>query len=187
MRPATSQPVLRALYADASWDAVQISDLSISGTDESSGVGFTCGEEAYKRLDEYVGRTIFQRVGWSGLSTSIARPYGNIGLVVDDCTFADADYHLWTRSNQAPGDPMHGGVVKMRRSRFIGFRKAMFYIDSTNAPGGQIDFEDCVIENAPGFPFYIRGFDGADSTPCIRVARTWNESTAQGQDIEVEG
>lgn len=179
---------LRALYALASWDSVSIADLSIQGAGRRQGVGLVCGHQDYVANDEYIGRTNLDRVGFDNLDRCISRPYGNIGLNIDSCTFGDANYHFWTRSNVSPpGDPMHGGNLIVTRSRFTAFQRAMFYLDSGSTSGGQIVFSECVVENGPGFAIYIRAFNAAGPTPTLRFRNTWNENNATGRDIEVEG
>jgi hypothetical protein len=184
---AADGAALRALYAVASWDPVSISDLSLRGNSPLRGIGLAHGHELYVRNDEYVGRTILNRVGFENLDRSISRPYGNIGLVIEDCTFSNANYHIWTRGSSAPpADPMHGGNLVVARSRFSGFKRAMLFLDCQH-PGGQITFSDNVIEQGSGFVIYIRSFNGAGATPGIWFIRNWNEATATGRTVEIEG
>lgn len=185
--PAPGSPALRALHSEPSWDAVQISDLSVRGLN-GRGIGLVCGGDRYRRHDEYVGRILLQRVGFAELDRCVVRPYGNIGLYIDGCTFGPANYHLWT-ATRAPreADPMHGGAMVVSRSHFTGFAEAAIYLESPAHEGGQVVFTDNVFELAEGFVLYVRGFAGAGGVPGITFARNWNEQTATGRAIEVEG
>lgn len=189
LRPvAPDATVLRALYREGSWDGVEIADLSIEGLGTRRGTGLSHGAVTYQRGDEYVGRTALTRVGFSNLQTCVARPYGNIGLWVDNCTFAEADYHLWGRS-RAPGggsDAMHGGNVIVTRSHFSAFFKASLYLDSPVGDAGQIVFENNIFELAPGFVAFIRAFS-TGPVPGLIFRRNWNEQTATGRNVEIDG
>lgn len=186
--PATDDGVaLRALYREGSWGVVSIRHMTIRGRDRQ-GVGFQCGADSYGRHDEYTGATAFSGVEFDQLRICIARPYGSIGLWVDQCQFGAADYHFWSRSRTAgaESDAMHAGCLIVTRCHMQGFEKAMSYIDSS-VDSGQVSFENNVFELAPGFVAYVRAFNDASGTPGMVFRSNWNEATATGRNIEVEG
>ncbi len=179
--------VLRALYREGSWGVVSVRDLTIQGRDRR-GVGFHCGADVRGRHDEYTGATAFTGVDFENLGTCVARPYGSIGLWVDQCRFGEADYHFWSRAQTAgpDRDAMHSGCLIVTRCHMQGFAKAMFYIDSP-VDSGQVVFENNVFELGVGFVAYIRAFNDASGTPGMVFRSNWNEVTATGRDIEIEG
>lgn len=180
----TNQPVLRAMYRDGGWDPVLIADLGLRGTGRQ-GVGLQHGGDSYARGDEYVGRTSLLRVAFSGFDRSISRPFGNIGLRVDNCTFAEANVHVWTRGHSpSPGDIMHGGVVSLERSHFSGFEQALLYLDSPQVDSGQVVLRDNVFERANGHVLFIASFGAAGATPGILLENNWNEQTALAASVQ---
>lgn len=171
------RPVLAIRHADAAWDAVTISDLSLQG-DGSDGIGL-----GYRDDDDalFAGRTIVRNVRFAGFEKCISRPRGNIGLVLEDCQFEDAEYHLWGQSTRtASGGVMHNGALIARRCHFQRAVNAVMRSRSDVAGSGQVVFEDCIFENNPGFVFIFERFESRDSVPGIVLRSCWNEANATG-------
>jgi Pectate lyase superfamily protein len=180
---------LQAGYREGSWDGVTISDLTISGSGRLQGVGFQAGSTQYRKDDEYSGSTYLSRVQFNNLGKCIARPRGSIGLWADGCQFGPAEYHFWGRGilQSDRQDAMHGGCLVVSRCHMDGFTKAMFYIDSPTGDSGQIIFENNIFEGGSGFVAYVRSFNNAAGEPGILFRSNWNENTATGKKIEIEG
>lgn len=182
-----TQPVLRALYREGSWNYVTIANLDIVGKD-GQGIGFAAGADAYVTGDEFAGRTRFVNVGFADLSCAIRRDAGQIGLSLDQCTFASADYHLYSTANQpGRGEIMHAGVLSARDCHFTGARSAVAYLDSPVAGTGAVLFDNCIMERNPGFVFYIPAFANVDATTDFVVRDCWNERNAIAGRTEVNG
>lgn len=181
--------VIRALYREGSWDAVTISDMSLSGAGANEGNGFVAGEDDYGRHDEYTGGTFFSRVQFTNFNKCISRPYGSIGLWIDGCQFGRANFHIWSKgSAQGPDrDMMHAGCVIVSRCHMDYFLKAMFYIDSRDGDCGQIVFSDNIFEGGPGFVAYFRSLNSSGGVPGIVFRSNWNENTATAKDLVIEG
>lgn len=179
--------VLRILYI-AGWEAVSIADLTLRGSGRFQGKGLIHGHEDYAAYDEYAGRTTLERMTFENFDRTIERPRGNIGLYIDQCTFNLANFHLWTRDNRPPpGDEMHGGNLVVTRSHLSGFRQAMMFMDCAGTANGQVSFTDCIFEQGSGFVVYLRSFNGAGGVPGMMFRNNWNELTATGRDLTIEG
>lgn len=181
--------IIRALYREGSWDAVTISDMSLSGAGANEGNGFVAGEDVYGRHDEYTGGTFFSRVQFTNFDKCISRPYGSIGLWIDGCQFGRANFHIWSKgSAQGPDrDIMHAGCVIVSRCHMDYFLKAMFYIDSREGDCGQIVFSDNIFEAGPGFVAYFRSLNSSGGVPGIVFRSNWNENTSTAKNLVIEG
>lgn len=181
--------ILRALYRQGSWDAVNIADVSLTGTGSLQGNGFVAGSDIYQKHDEYTGSTFFNRVQFANLDKCISRPFGSIGLWVDGCQFGSANYHFWSKNVEKAGesDMMHAGCVVVSRCHMDYFAKAMFYLDSSNGDCGQIAFENNIFESGPGFVIYIKSFNSSGGVPGMSFRNNWNENTATGKELVIEG
>lgn len=184
-----NSPILRALYREGSWDAVTISDMSLSGVGTNEGNGFVAGEDEYGRHDEYTGGTFFSRVQFTNFDKCISRPYGSIGLWIDGCQFGRANFHIWSKgSAQGPDrDIMHAGCVIVSRCHMDYFLKAMFYIDSREGDCGQVVFDYNIFEAGPGFVAYFRSLNSSGGVPGIVFRSNWNENTATAKNLVIEG
>lgn len=178
--------VLRGAYRSGTWDAVTVSDLSITGGERLVGIGFRAGDDAGAKDDEFVGRTRFENVRFVNLDTCIDRPRGQIGLIVDACQFEDARVHLAAQAREQAGRPlMHAGNILVRGSHFQQAREAVVQLDSVVTGSGQITFQDCIMESNPGIVFDIRNLNAVDSVPAMTVSRCWNEQNATAATVTV--
>lgn len=185
--PAKSAIVLNALYRDASWQYVTISDLDIVGVD-GGGTGFQAGADRYVAGDEYAGRTRLSNIHFRDLDRCVARPHGQIGLTIEDCTFGGAEFHIWGRSHpESPGDRMHNGNLVVRHCHMDGARKAVFFVDGPETGTGQIIFDGCIMEANPGFVFFANNINSADSVPGMLAKNCWNEANGANPATVIEG
>lgn len=185
--PARSDTaILTAFYRNGAQTAVYVSDLDLIGIGELQSTLFLAGGQRYTKNAEFSGGTHFARVRFHNADKCIERRFGSIVLVVDQCTFTDANYHIHTTSfeGQDSGFPMHGGCTSVSRSRLLGFRKAMFYVRSGVQGSGQVTFSENIVENGPGFVFYIDGFV-ATRVPAIAIRDQWNENAAAGTQLTI--
>lgn len=172
------RPVLQATYRDGSWNYVSIANLDLKGA-SGRGIGFAAGANTYVRGDEYAGRTRFTNVGFSNLDIAIQRLAGEIGLIIEQCGFDSAKYHLFSTSHpHGTGSAMHSGIVTVRDCHFTGAQSAVAYFDSSVAGTGGVLFDNCVMERNPGFVFYVNAFANVDATTDFVVRDCWNESNA---------
>ena len=181
--------ILRAVYRQGSWDAVNIADLSLTGAGKLQGNAFVAGSDAYQKHDEYTGSTFFNRVQFTNFDKCISRPYGSIGLWVDGCQFGTANYHFWSKNAEDAGesDMMHAGCTVISRCHMDYFAKAMFYLDSPNGDCGQIVFENNIFESGPGFVIYIQSFSSSGGVPGMSFRNNWNENNATAKELVIEG
>lgn len=180
--------ILTAFYRNGAQSAVYVSDLDLVGTGKFQSTLFLAGGQTYSKNAEFSGGTHFERVRFHNADKCIERRFGSIVLVVDQCTFTDANYHIYATSFDGSngGVPMHAGCTSVSRSRLLGFRKAMFYVRSTVQGSGQITFSENIVENGSGFVFYIDGFV-ATRVPAIVIRDQWNENAADGMQLIVAG
>lgn len=174
--PDPRSPALAVRHADASWDAVTISDLTVQGGGNRTGVGL-----GYRNDDDaiYAGRTILRNVKFANLDICISRPRGNIGLWIEDCQFESANYHIRGEGRTTHnGDVMHNGVLTARRCCFQQAAAAVFRSHSDVAGSGQIVFEDCIFENNPGSIIVLERFESRDAVPGVTLRSCWNENNA---------
>lgn len=181
---AADRPVLEAGYNSGSWSVVEISDLSITG--DGTGIGFQAGHTPRRPLDEFAGRTLFRGVRFENLHICISRPYGQIGLWLQNCVFASADYHLYSIGTVAPGEPMHAGNLVARDCHFSGASKAVFFMKSATIGTGQITFDHCIMELNPGYVFYADTLNGVDGVPGMLVRSCWNEQNATAASVVID-
>lgn len=188
LEPAkVGHPAIRLLDARGDWTTTRLADFSIEGDPSLESDGIVFGHDTYRSNDEFIGRVSIERVGFHNLDRCIVRPFGNIGLFIDDCTFATANLHLWARNVVVGGGEMHAGCLQVSRSHFTGFRCAMAYLASGDTLSGQVSFTDCVFEAAHGFVFYVDGFRCVGGLPALAVRGCWNEITATGERVSVAG
>ncbi|WP_322966091.1 hypothetical protein [Sphingomonas fuzhouensis] len=181
---AADRPVLEACYNSGSWSLVEIADLSIIGT--GAGIGFQAGHLPRKPLDEFAGRTVFRNVRFDRLQTCISRPYGQIGLWLQNCVFGAADYHLHSVGTMTPGEPMHAGNLVARDCHFAGAAKAVFFMNSSAIGTGQITLDHCIMELNPGYVFYINALNGVEGVPGMLVRSCWNEQNATAESVTID-
>lgn len=180
--------VLRGAYRSGTWDTVTISDLTVTGGETITGVGFRAGGDKPVNDDEFVGRTRFENVRFANLDTCIDRPRGQIGLSIENCQFEDARVHLSGNARKQTGRAlMHGGNMLIRGSHFQRASEAVVRIDSNVTGSGQITFEDCIMESNPGMVFDIRNLNANDSVPALVVSRCWNEQNATAKNVSIDG
>lgn len=176
---------ITALYRNGEIAPVSITDLGFRG-DGRAGVLFSAGGTRYVDNAEYSGGTHFARCAFSGASTCIERRFGSIDLQIDQCQFAQADYHIHvtTAEPDTGADAMHGGCIIMRRCWLSSFNKAMLFVDSPIEGSGQIVLEQNVVELGTGFVHYFRRFQGSRA-PGIVIRDQWNEETAKGTNLAI--
>jgi hypothetical protein len=181
--------VLNARYRTGSWELVTISNLSLRGVGRRSGRGFATGDQTHERNDEYSGSTAFTSMDFSNFDKCIARPFGAIGLWIDRCQFSAARFHVWGRgvNSSARNDAMHNGCLFLTNSHLDSFDTAMIYIDSPTGDSGQVVIDNNIIENGAGFVIYVKQFNASGGVPGIVMRSNWNENTATGRDIDIEG
>ncbi len=184
MPAANDRPVLEGAYNSGSWTIVEIADLSVIG--EGGGCGFQAGHVQRQAQDEFVGRTLFRNVRFEQLGTCISRPYGQIGLWLQNCVFGAADYHLSSIGTTSPGEPMHAGNLVARDCHFSGASKAVFLMRSSAVGTGQITLDNCIMELNPGYVFYIDALNGVEGVPGMLVQSCWNEQNATASSVTVD-
>lgn len=172
----STRPVLQAQYADAAWDAVTISDLTVAGQGQR-GIGF--GHDPDQRA-LHSGRTILRNVRFQDLETCVVRPNGNIGLWLEDCQFEDAAYHIRGTSAAWNGQVMHGGVLVARQCHFQRATAAVVNLRSEVPGSGQVTFEECLFENNPGSVIVLERFESREGVPGVTLRSCWNEANATG-------
>lgn len=180
---APNQPVLEAGYNSGSWSIVEVADLSIEGN--GTEIGFRAGHQPRHPLDEYAGRTLFRNVRFDRLQTCISRPYGQIGLWLQNCVFGSAEYHLYSIGTVVPGDPMHAGNLVARDCHFSGASKAVFLMKSQAIGTGQITLDHCIMELNPGYVFYIEALNGVEGVPGMLIKSCWNEQNATATSVTI--
>jgi hypothetical protein len=185
LRPATAErPVIEGAYASGTWSPVEIADLAIVG--DGKGDGFRAGHVPRAARDEFVGRTRFRNVRFADLGTCIDRPYGQIGLWLENCVFQGADYHLHSIGTLTPGEAMHSGNVLAQDCHFSGARKAVFLLKSGVTGTGQITFDRCIMELNEGFVFYVDTMNGVEGVPGMLIRSCWNEANASKASVDVD-
>ncbi|WP_419816151.1 glycosyl hydrolase family 28-related protein [Glacieibacterium sp.] len=188
IKPATANGVaLRARYNAPSWDAVTISDMSITGAGILQGTGFRAGSDTKLPSEEYAGRTIITNVQFNNLNKSIERPFGQIGQWVDVCQFTAANYHLWTSDNDAGGDAMHGGNSIVTRSHFDSAALVSDYIRSDTVGTGQIVRRDNICESNPGWIHYWDSINDFGGVPGAVIENEWNEANYTAGSVTIGG
>lgn len=181
------QPVIRAAYREGSWDYVTIANLDIAGAG-GHGIGFAAGADAYVVGDEFAGRTRLVNIGFSDLDISVQRRAGQIGLLIDQCGFRNADYHLISVANPAgKGEAMHAGIFTARDSHFTGARVAVAHFDSPTAGTGAVLFDNCIMERNSGFVFHVEAFADVDASTDFVVRDCWNELNATAREVTING
>lgn len=184
LRPVSPDaPILRALYDDGGWASVTIADLSfkgdateVDGRPVYSGTAFMCGHDDYQDGDHLVLSTRFERCDFVDLDVCINRPYGNIGITVEDSSFSRANYHI--RARAMPGK-MHAGIMTIRGGHMQGAEKAVCYLDGGGIVGtGQVLFDQVTIELNNGFVFYMKNMLQPEAVPTITIRGCWNEANA---------
>lgn len=178
------RPVIEAAYNSGSWQTVEIADLSIAG--DNAGDGFRAGHVPRMPQDEFIGRTRFRNVRFANLRKCINRPYGQIGLWLQNCVFEAADYHLHSIGTLNPGEAMHSGNVVARDCHFSGARKAVFLMKSGVTGTGQITFDHCIMEMNSGYIFYVDTMNGTDGVPGMLVRSCWNEANGSAASVTID-
>lgn len=182
-----AQPVLRALYRDGSWSYVSIANLDIAGV-TGRGTGFVAGADSYAPGDEFAGRTRFVNIGFADLDTAIRRQAGQIGLILQQCGFGPADWHIHSTGHTSDqGEIMHAGVLTVRDCHFTGARRAVAYLNSAVPGTGAVLFDNCIMERNPGFVFYVAAFADVEATTDFVVRNCWNEANATANDVLIDG
>jgi len=153
-----------------------ISDMRIEGIGSYQGIGIDMIAGA--------GHVIVQRCYIKDLEKCVSRPFGNFGFWSIDTQYGDADYHFY---NIGAVDS-HSGVFVITRGRRKGARLASYYLDSTTIQTGQIVFENGVVENNPGYPYFVKnGNTNEAAVPDMEVRNEWNENNATSGSITVGG
>jgi hypothetical protein len=186
--PATADGVaIRYSSTEGSWRPVVVSDLQVTGTGTLQGQGFRAGPNSYTANAEYVGRAIIERTRFSNLDKSIVRPFGNIGMWINECDFTSANYHLHFVANDGTnGDVMHAGNFGVTNCHMIGAELASVYIEGDVQGTGQATFINCIPEYNPGYAFYFNGFATVGG-PGINVFASWNEGNYTAASVTVAG
>ena len=184
--PARAEvPILRATFSDSRWELAVVQDLMLDGQGKEGQCGFVFGNNDAKSGDSFVGRVAFDRVAFRRLDRAILRPSGNIGVQIDQCTFAEIKIAIECRSYAAPKSEMHAGTMLVARSHFSNFDRAAILVEN-RVPGGQITLSDCVFEQANGFLLFVQNFNGAGPQPGIALNRCWIENVATGSNIVID-
>lgn len=186
--PSTATGVaIRYSSTEGSWRPVVVSDLQVTGTGTLQGQGFRCGPDSYAANAEYVGRAIIERVRFSNFDKSVVRPFGNIGMWINECDFTSANYHLHFVANDGTnGDVMHAGNFGVTNAHMIGAELASVYIEGDVQGTGQATFINCIPEYNPGYAFYFNGFATVGG-PGINVFASWNEGNYTAASVTVAG
>lgn len=186
VRPASATGVaVRYSSTEGSWRPTVIADLQIEGIGTLQGQGFRCGPDSYAANAEYVGRAIIERVRFSNLDKCIARPFGNIGMWINESDFTAANYHLhFVASDGTDGDLMHSGNFGATNCHMIGAEKASFYIEGDVLGTGQLTFFNDIIEYNPGYVFYVNGLATVGG-PGLNVFNTWNEGNYTAPSVTI--
>lgn len=176
LQPADpTRAVLSAEYREGSWGYVTIANLDLDGAG-SGAIGFSAGSPRYVAGDEFSGRTRFENVGIANFRRAIVRTAGQIGLILQSCSFGRAETHLLSRGSAGtPGEPMHAGILTARDCHFQGARVSVARFESAVAGTGGVVFDNCIMERNPGIVFDIDGFANADMTTDFLVRDCWNE------------
>lgn len=192
LRPAAAAtPILRAADADASWHTLHIADLGFEGTASRRGTGLRLGNDRLTPHAEYTGRFLLERLRFENLEKAVERPFGNIGVDLTDCTFSEADFHVWSQGqplSSAANDLMHAGALTLTRGSMQGAQRASIYVDGKNVVGsGQIVLDSVRFENNPGWVLYITNFNDRGPQPGILVRSCWNENNYSAASVQIGG
>lgn len=186
VRPETDDGVaLRYSSTEGSWRPAVICDMQIEGIGTLEGEGFRTGPDSYGANAEYVGRSIIERVRFSNLDKCIARPFGNIGLWVNESDFTTANYHLYFVANDGTdGDLMHSGNFGLTNCHMIGAEKASLYIEGDVLGTAQATFFNNIQEYNPGYVFYVNGLATVGG-PGLNVFNSWNEGNYTAPSVTI--
>ena len=158
---------------------LSVSHCSIWGTtlnttytllNSTADIGFQFGHTSYQSGDENAGWAEFNHVTFAYLDKCVKRLYGNLGVIFNHCNFLYANYHTWSQSYSN----MHAGCFYLYRCNLEYANVACHYLNSSFAGSGQVVFDCCIMENNPGFLFFVQNFaNNGDSGIVIRDC--WNE------------
>lgn len=186
--PSTATGVaIRYSSTEGSWRPVVVSDLQVTGTGTLQGQGFRCGPDSYAANAEYVGRAIIERVRFSNFDKSVVRPFGNIGMWINECDFTSANYHLHFVANDGTdGDVMHAGNYGVTNCHMIGAELASTYVEGDVLGTAQATYINNIVEFNPGYAYYFNGFSTVGG-PGINVIACWNEGNYTATSVTVAG
>ncbi|MDK2758791.1 MAG: hypothetical protein KYX66_18865 [Blastomonas fulva] len=186
IEPATDSGVaIRYTSTEGSWRPVVVADLQVQGTGTLQGQGFRCGPDSYAANAEYVGRTILERMRFNNLDKCVVRPFGNIGMWVNESDFGGSNYHFhFTDSDGTDGDLMHSGNYGITNCHMIGAEKAVLYMRGDVQGTGQATFFNDIPEYNPGYVFYIDGLSTVGG-PGLNVFNTWNEGNYTAPSVTI--
>ncbi|MBU2395790.1 MAG: hypothetical protein KKH70_20840 [Gammaproteobacteria bacterium] len=158
-----------------------MSDLGITGSVGQTRNGFSFGGVTYATNLEYAGRVELNRVSFTYLDYAFYKYFGNIGNVLNGCTFSQTNFSYYATWDTV--HLMHAGADTFNNCHFDNTVLAAVFIDSTYDAAGQTVFNSCVFENNPGFAFFISNYIGA-TTP-LAINDTWFENNATSVTVTI--
>lgn len=170
---------------NSSWDFCIIENMSITGDPGTrTKIGVQFGHQTYATGDEFAGRVVLKNVKFYDLDKCIFRLYGNIGVYVQNSYFSNANFHFWQKGITTP--LMHAGNLFVRECHLDSSQLAVCYVDSPQVGTGQIAFTDCIMENNPGFLFFIKNFNDTGIGEGFLVKNTWNEGNFTASTVTID-
>jgi len=171
------------------WAPITISELSFDGDVAKKKNGVSFGSKgAYQSGDELIGRVFFDNVRFHNLNRCVHKVFGNIGNSFNQCTFLEANYHYYVEKDVSSGPyVMHGGADTLHKCHFEGASIASVYIDSPENGSGQTVVRDCIFEANPGFPVFVKSYDGVGWSPPLVFENVWFEANATSASVTVNG
>lgn len=165
-------PVFLVEVRNGSWALQGIwQDLGIRGPGGQTADGISFGTDA---LNVNSGRVLIERVIFDTLNRCFRKGSGNIGNVLRNCVFGNAQFGIWAESVPA----MPAGVDLIEGCHFSAIQLAAAHYNSTYAPTAMVTFRDCVIEQCPGFVWHFENFSSEDISPSVLIENVYLENNA---------
>lgn len=185
----TSLPVI-AIGVNATWDIMFIENLTISGKieDTVTDLGIQFGHTPYQASDQYAGRVRVNGVKFINLNKCVNRLYGNIGIYISNCSFFNANYHIWTKGylDPNPADSMSSGSIIVTNTHLQSAKLASIYINSGVSGDGQFILKDNIFEANSGFVIFVDTFKETAIVPEITFENCWNENNYNSASVTID-
>lgn len=186
LKPAAESKPVITTASDGAWDRLFIENLTISGSG-LSGIGLQFGYAPYVNGNQFSGRVNINNVKFIDLEKCICRPYGNIGVYINNCSFFNANYHIWSKGyGTTPPNNMHSGGIIVSNTHFQNAKLASIYINSGSSGDGQYILKDNIFEENEGFVIYVDKFIETEIVPEITFENCWNERNYTATSVIID-
>ncbi|AGH57625.1 tail fiber protein [Pseudoalteromonas phage pYD6-A] len=174
-----ASPTLTLKRHTPDWDYYKVSSITVNGGESNA----RC--ISFDPNDPFAGRWIFDNVMMRDGSRGVAKPRGNIGDVIKNCTFINLDYGY--RALGDASNPMHGGSTTMVQSHMDNINVACYMSEDSVDGGGGYVIKDTIFEQCPGFGVYLDFTGvGAPYTP-PSANNLWLEAVATAPSVNLDG